>query len=102
MYGTIAKYHVKAGHYEDVAREFDDFQANPPEGWLATSVYRSVDHPDEIWIAAVFESEDHYKRNADSPEMDKRFRGMLQHLEGEPEWHDGHVIRHTTKAGAAV
>ena len=102
MYGTIARYRVKDGHGDALAREFDEFNASPPSGWVATSVYRSVDNPNEIWIAAVFESEAGYKANADSPEMNQRFTAIMEHLESEPEWHDGHVIRHLSKAGAAV
>jgi hypothetical protein len=30
--------------------------------------------------------------NAESPEQDKRYREMLQWLEGEPEWHDGEIV----------
>ena len=102
MYGTIAKYHVKHGHEEAVAKEFDDLQAALPDGWLAGTVYRSAGDPNEVWIAVVFESEEHYKRNAESPGMDQRYRALLDHLEKEPEWHDGHVVRHATKAKATV
>jgi quinol monooxygenase YgiN len=102
MYGTIAKYRVKAGREAAVASEFDALTASPPEGWVATTVFRSVDNPREVWIAAVFESEDAYKRNAASPEMDSRYQALMEHLEAEPEWHDGHVVRHLAKSGAAV
>ena len=102
MYGTIAKYRVKPGHGQALEQEFDSFQASPPEGFVANTVYRNVDDPNEIWIAAVFESEAQYRANAGSPEMDQRFRAMLEHLEAEPEWHDGHVIRHNVKAGATA
>lgn len=102
MYGTIGKYRVKAGHEEVVAKQFDDLTASPPDGWVASTVFRSVNDPNEVWIAAVFESEEHYRRNADSPQMDARYRSLLEHLDGEPEWHDGHVVRHQSKAGATV
>jgi quinol monooxygenase YgiN len=102
MYGTIARYRVKQGHEDQVAREFDTFATSPPDGWVSTTVFRSVGDPREVWIAAVFESEDLYKQNADSPDMDQRFRALMEHLESEPEWHDGHVVRHQAKAGAAL
>ena len=48
-------------------------------------------------MSVVFESEELYKKNADSPDMDRKYRAMLQHIRGEPEWHDGHVIHEATK-----
>lgn len=102
MYGTIARYRVKQGHEEAVSRQFDDLTASPPKGWIASTVYRSVGDPNEVWISTVFESEALYKQNADSPEMNTRYRTLVEHLEGQPEWHDGHVVRHQAKAEAAV
>jgi hypothetical protein len=47
----------------------------------------------------LFESEELYKKNAESSEMDRHCRSMLEHLEGEPEWHDGHVIHEAMRKG---
>jgi len=43
-------------------------------------------------MSVVFDSEESYRKNADSPDMDSQYKDMLEHLQGEPEWHDGHVI----------
>jgi quinol monooxygenase YgiN len=91
-YGTIARYKVKPGHSDSFVSEMARFEAAPPAGWVYHTVFRSTTDPNEIWVSVVFESEAAYKRSADSPEMDKEYRAMLTHLEGEPEWHDGHVV----------
>ena len=91
-YGTIAKYKVKPGHEKHMTADMENFEQSPPEGWSHHTVLRSTTDPNEIWLCVVFDSEESYKRNADSPDMDKEYRRLLEHLEKEPEWHDGHVI----------
>ena len=92
MFGTVARYRVKPGHVEKFMDEMGSFEGNPPEGWLYHTVFRSTTDPNEIWMSVVFQSEELYKKSADSPEMDSQYRQMLEHLDGEPEWHDGNVI----------
>lgn len=92
MYGTIAKYRVKPGREEGFLTDMQRFEESPPPGWVYHTIFRSVDNPNELWMSVVFESEEAYKQNADSPEMDREYRRMLEDLESEPEWHDGHVI----------
>ena len=92
MFGTIARYRVKPGRVDQFMSEMGSFEANPPEGWLYHTVFRSTTDPNEIWMSVVFQSEELYKKSADSPEMDSQYRQMLEHLDGEPEWHDGNVI----------
>jgi quinol monooxygenase YgiN len=100
MYGTIARYRLKSGHEETFLEEMKDFEESPPPGWVYHTIFRSVDNPRELWLSVVFESEEAYKKNADSPEMEKEYRRMLDHLEGEPEWHDGHVIHEGMRKAA--
>ena len=92
MFGTVARYRVKPGHEQHLLKEMTSFEQSPPPGWVYHTIFRSTDDPNDIWISVVFESEEVYRKNASSPEMDKQYRGMLEHLQGEPEWHDGHVI----------
>jgi quinol monooxygenase YgiN len=91
-FGTIAKYRVKPGHDKELTADMERFEATPPQGWRYHTVFRSTEDPNEIWLSVVFDSEEAYKRNANSPEMDAEYRRLLQHLDAEPEWHDGHVI----------
>lgn len=99
-YGTIAKYRVKPGHDKELTADMERFEVSPPQGWRYHTVFRSTENPNEIWLSVVFDSEEAYKRNANSPEMDAEYRRLLQHLESEPEWHDGHVIHEGMHKGA--
>jgi quinol monooxygenase YgiN len=102
MFGTVARYRLKPGHEQQWISEMRAFEEDAPEGWVYHTIFRSVKDPNEVWISVVFESEDAYRKNASSPDMDKQYRKLLEHLQGEPEWHDGHVIheamRQTTKS----
>ena len=100
MFGTIARYRVKPGHVDQVMGEMQTFEESPPDGWVYHTIFRSVDDPNEIWMSVVFESEDSYRRNASSPDMDREYRRMLEHLTEPPEWHDGNVIREAMRKGA--
>jgi quinol monooxygenase YgiN len=91
-YGTVARYRVKPGHEEKFLEQMKGFESSPPPGWIYTTLFRGAADPNEIWMSVVFENEDLYKKNADSPAMDDAYRAMLEHLQAEPEWHDGHVI----------
>jgi quinol monooxygenase YgiN len=92
MFGTVARYRLKPDHESRFIEQMKGFDVNPPEGWLYHTVFRSTKNPNELWLTVVFESEEAYRRNADSPQMDQEYHRMLEHLEAEPEWHDGHVI----------
>ena len=99
MFGTVARYVVKPGHEKQLMDEMGSFEDNPPPGWLYHTIFRSSKDPDEIWLTVVFESEELYKKNADSSEMATQYGAVLEHLRGEPEWHDGHVIHEAMRKG---
>ena len=100
MFGTVARYRVKPGSDQALMDQMKGFEDNPPAGWVYTTVFRSKQDPNEIWMSVVFESEEAYRRNADSPDMDKEYRAMLEHLQSEPEWHDGEVIHEAMREQA--
>ncbi|MGH7775576.1 MAG: putative quinol monooxygenase [Candidatus Dormibacterales bacterium] len=100
MFGTVARYQLKAGRSEQFLSELKGFEDSPPPGWFYHTVFRSTNDPDELWMSVVFESEEAYRRNADSPEMDKEYRRLLDHMRAEPEWHDGHVVHEAMHKGA--
>jgi quinol monooxygenase YgiN len=100
MFGTIARYRVKPGHEKQLMNQMGSFEQNAPEGWVYTTIFRNAEDPNEIWMSVVFDSEDAYRKNASSPDMDKEYRSMLEHLQGEPEWHDGHVIHEAMRQTA--
>ena len=100
MFGTVAKYRLKPGHEKAFMDDMTRFEGKPPAGWVYHTVFRSKTDPHELWLSVVFESEDSYVKNANSPEMDKEYRRMLEHLESEPEWHDGQVIHEAMRQPA--
>ena len=69
MFGTVARYVVKPGHEKQLMDEMGSFEDNPPPGWLYHTVFRSSKDPNEIWLTVVFESEEAYRKNADSPDI---------------------------------
>jgi len=43
-------------------------------------------------MAAVFESEDAYVANANSPEQHRRYQRYRELLSADPEWTDGEIV----------
>jgi len=100
MFGTVARYQLKPGHSDAFIKEMSDFENDPPEGWRYHTIFRSAKDTNELWLSVVFDSEDAYRKNADSPDMDREYRKMLEHLVGEPEWHDGQVVHEAMRQPA--
>jgi quinol monooxygenase YgiN len=98
-YGTVARYRVKPGREDQILEQMKAFEQSPPAGWIYTTMFRSTDDPKVMWMSTVFESEELYKKNADSPEMGRQFAGLRENLEADPDWHDGHVIHEAMRKG---
>lgn len=92
MYGTVARAFLKPDVVADAAAGLLQAGVGTAPGQIAVYVYQMDQNPREIMIVALFESEAAYKQNAASPEQVARFAQVMALLEGEPEWHDGHVI----------
>ena len=99
MYGTVAKMKLKPGA-EDKLMQSMESVPNTQEGHVATYVFKSDADPNVHFVTTIFESKAAYKKFAESPEQDKRFREMSEMLAGEPEWNDGEVIHHDAKVSA--
>ena len=90
MYGSVAEFSVKPGHEDDVVGLFSN-NDRTPDGAIAIFVLR----PDAggNWLAvAVFESQESYVAKAELPEQHEVFLGLMEHLESEPTWTDGHYV----------
>ena len=59
------------------------------DGFVSAYVYDTGG--DELWGVAVFRDEESYRANANDPEQDKWYRRLREHLEADPEWHDGAI-----------
>ncbi|MBN2044882.1 MAG: hypothetical protein JW757_07690 [Anaerolineales bacterium] len=92
MFGTVAKMKFKPGMLKVMLEETELDSSEQDRGMVAVLVFQSTDDPDIGFMVAVAESEEAYRANADRPETDARFRKMMEFLEREPEWNDGHLI----------
>jgi quinol monooxygenase YgiN len=92
MYGTIARLRALPGSVDRLRALSEGYEALDIPGFVASYVYRSDADPDEYWMAVVFADRDAYRRNADDPAQDARYRGMRALLAADPEWHDGEVV----------
>lgn len=100
MYGTIAKMTLKPGSFEKIQQTMADGSVDRP-GHVATYIFKSDDDANVHFVVTVFESKAAYRKLADDPEEDKRFRKMRELLAKDPEWHDGEVIHSDVKVKAA-
>src|SRR6266566_3698977 len=71
--GTITKYTLKPGHDKQFIGDMERFEESPPAGWVYHTIFRSTTNPNEIWMSVVFENAAAYKKNADSPEMEREY-----------------------------
>jgi heme-degrading monooxygenase HmoA len=92
MYGTVARIRAKPGSAEmlmEISKQLDEER---PPGFVASYVYQMENNPNEYYLAVAFESKDAYWDNARSEEQDKRYRRLREHMQDDPEWHDGEIV----------
>jgi heme-degrading monooxygenase HmoA len=99
MFGTIAMAKVKPGQIDALKAEMERWtreRGTQVRGFISTTIYQSTEDPNQLMMAVIFDSRESYMANAESPDQDKEYHAMLQHLEGPPTWHDGEIISHMT------
>ena len=92
MYGTVAHMRVKAGQQADLIKligEWNAERAPKISGAVSGYMVRLDNDPQDMIMIGIFENKDTYQANANDPEQDKWFRRIMEHLESEPQWHDG-------------
>jgi len=92
MYGTIARLKVKPDRVEALQRltaSYDDLQV---PGFVGTHVYRMDADETEYYLVVMFQDRDTYRKNAEDPAQDQRYREMRELLAEDPDWHDGEVV----------
>src|SRR3990172_6144720 len=97
MYGTVATMKVKPGEESKLTASLDRWwnERRPKvKGAISSTVYKSVENPNEYTMAVVFASKEDYIANASDPEQDRWYRELVQSLDGEPRWHDGEIVAH--------
>lgn len=95
MFGTIARAKVKPenrGALDELVRgqAYEDLGI---DGFIASYTVWPEEQKDEVWLVAVFRDRASYRKNADSPEQDARYREFRALLESDPEWVDGEFVK---------
>ena len=93
MFGTVAKMRLKPGA-EVVLMAWSQALLGNITGMVSITVYRSTDDPRTLWVSSVFESEEAYRANAESPEQHRRWQQMRSVVEDDIEWNDGQILMH--------
>jgi quinol monooxygenase YgiN len=96
MFGTLMVMRPKQGHEQAVLEMMDTWvreRAPRIEGFLTAALYRNEGDPKELIGAVVFQSRDAYFANANDPEQDRWYRRLVEHLESEPRFIDGDVLK---------
>ena len=92
MFGSCFRIRPKAGKFEALMAVIERQRAERGSARGLVRSYVLRESNGDVWVMAVFESEEAYRKNAASPEQDKSYREMRELMEADPEWHDGSVI----------
>jgi quinol monooxygenase YgiN len=92
MYGTVAKFTIKPGKYNELAAIMDQRGGQIP-GLTFEHVYQTDEDPNTIYVVVGFESKDAYTKNAADPKQHESYVAYRALLEKDPEWHDGTIIQ---------
>jgi len=95
MYGTVAQIKVKVGHGDNIKQMMHDWNTErKPKvaGAMSGYLFRLDSDPQDWIMVALFQDREAYRANADDPEQDQWFRQLMEHLEAEPQWHDGEAF----------
>ena len=67
-------------------------QTDRMDGWIKSDLYQSAEDPIDVWLIAMFDSEESYRANADSEVQHSMFMMMRACLDSDPEWHDAGCV----------
>lgn len=94
MYGTVARMQVRPGQ-EAVMKSLQEkwLRERQPAvpGFIADYVLKSERVPGEWIVVAVFDSEEHYRKNAADPQQHRQYEELRALLTSDPEWNDGEI-----------
>lgn len=95
MFGTVFRMRPRPGReaaVEEQLRRWERERRPVVAGVTASYLFKLRDHPGELIGVAVFDSEAHYRANAEDPEQDRWYRDLRALLEADPEWNDGDIV----------
>lgn len=94
MFGTVYRMRPKPGQAAAVEEQMHRWERERKPvvaGVAASYLFKLRDHPGELIGVAVFDSEAHYRANAEDPAQDRWYRDLRSLLETDPEWYDGDI-----------
>jgi hypothetical protein len=97
MYGTVARLKIRSGMDSQLMEHMRQYDTELPAGGIASAVFKADSGDGTYWLAVVFDSEESYRANADTPEQSARYQEFRSLLETDPEWNDGEVVMRTVK-----
>jgi quinol monooxygenase YgiN len=92
MYGTVAKFQITPGKYNEISAIMDQ-RAKEIPGLVFEHVFQTDADPNVIYVVVGFESKEAYQKNAATPEQHQSYLAYRALLDEDPEWHDGTVIQ---------
>lgn len=92
MFGTVARMRVKPGMEQAFIQAVHETESVPVPGVIKVYLYQTDADSREFYMAVVFENRESYTANAESQEQHQRYLKLRQHLESDPDWHDGNII----------
>jgi quinol monooxygenase YgiN len=95
MYGTIARFHIRAGMKDEFVKTMDSFGNAAIAGWVADYYFQMENDPDEFFLVAIFQDQQTYQANADSADQHERYLAFRSFLVDDPQWHDGFILSAT-------
>jgi hypothetical protein len=98
MYGTVFRYRLKPGMEQQHIELFKEFDANPPEGYVASWTYRLDAGHNEYITAAAHTDREAYLANATRPAQGAFFERFRALLADDVEWNDGEIVVGTSLA----
>lgn len=99
MYGTVFRYRLKPGMEQQHLELFKNFDANPPEGYVASWTYRLDAGNNEYITAAAHSDRAAYLENAARPEQSAFFERFRALLAADVVWNDGEIVVATALPG---
>ncbi len=89
MWGTIARMQVRSDIHEAyLLAQMNAFSQDRLTGMVSFAFYRSAGDPREVWMVAMFDNEEAYRKNAESRAQHAIYLTIRACLERDPEWHD--------------
>jgi quinol monooxygenase YgiN len=103
MYGTVAHWRLKPGKRDELIPLLHRHMAEEERftsGSIASFLYVLDEDPNHTIMVAIFDSQESYRANSESPGQHQRFMQVRALLAEDPEWNDGEIETYVLAEGA--